>query len=237
MLVNPPSDRSVYCRSTVDSRGSGQLLAHDLSLMDLVVHARGSRLGGHDRIGHANRCHVSSSYRGVRSPPPPSTLSPGLYWSNRTHPKFFMCRSILSFSSTFVPRSAIFLSDCTCPLFCWFAQHLSQMLVNPPLTVACTASQPLTTLDSGKSLAYDLFLMDLVVHECGNRLVDRTGLVVETGVNVDLVSSCHVSSSCRGVRSPHPPSTVRPGLHWSNRVLGLVARRVTCGSCVAPLPC
>ena len=34
------SDRGVYCITTVDFRGSGQSLAHDLLLMDLVVHAR-----------------------------------------------------------------------------------------------------------------------------------------------------------------------------------------------------
>ena len=34
----PASDRGVYCRSTVDSLGSGQSLAYDLFLMDMVVH-------------------------------------------------------------------------------------------------------------------------------------------------------------------------------------------------------
>ena len=36
----------INCRYTVDSHGSGQSLAYDLFLMDLVVHACGSRLGG-----------------------------------------------------------------------------------------------------------------------------------------------------------------------------------------------
>ena len=40
--------------------------------------------------------------------------------------------------------------------------NTSQMLVNPPLTEACTVS--------GQSLAYDVFLMDLVVLVCRNRL-------------------------------------------------------------------
>ena len=53
---------------------------------------------------------VASSYCGVRSHLP-SAVSPGLYRSIRTHPEFFMCRWILSFSSTFVPRSAMLLSD------------------------------------------------------------------------------------------------------------------------------
>ena len=35
----------------------------------------------------------------------------------------------------------------TCPLVEWFAQHLSQMLVNPSLTEACTVNHLLTHLD------------------------------------------------------------------------------------------
>ena len=66
MLVNPLLTEA----STVDQPGSGQSLAYDLFLMDLVVHACGSRLGGQDRIGHGVDVSVdlvSSSYRGVRS--------------------------------------------------------------------------------------------------------------------------------------------------------------------------
>ena len=59
----------------------------------------------------------------------------------------------------------------------WFAQHLSQMLVNPPLTEACTASQPLTHLELDSHSHTRCFLMDVVVHVCGSRLggQDRIG--------------------------------------------------------------
>ena len=116
------SDSGVYCRSTVDSLGSGQSLAHDLFLMDLGCTRvlKQTRWTGQDWTWRLMSVLISSHrhivvYVPPTLPPPllPSTVSPGLYRSNRTHPKFFMCRSILSFSSTFVPRSAMLPSDCT----------------------------------------------------------------------------------------------------------------------------
>ena len=47
------SDGGVYCRS-VDSLGSGQSLAYDLFLMDMVVHVCGNRLDGRGRIEHGD---------------------------------------------------------------------------------------------------------------------------------------------------------------------------------------
>ena len=90
----------------------------------------------------------------------------------------------------------------TRPHYQWFVQHLSQMLVNPPLTECCRST--VDSLGSGQSLAYDLFLMDLDVQVSGSRLCGQDRIGMEIDVSVDLVSS----SYC-GVRS-HLHSTVSP---------------------------
>ena len=64
------SDRGAYCKSTVDSLGSGRSHAYYLFLMDNVVHVCGSRLGEQDRIDleiDVNLDLVSSSFCGVGS--------------------------------------------------------------------------------------------------------------------------------------------------------------------------
>ena len=75
----------------------------------------------------------------------------------------------------------------------WFAQHLSQMLVNPPLTEACAASQ----LSSIWTVTRKPSVSDGLLYTCAEASsVDKTRLDMEIDVSVDLVSP----SYC-GVRS------------------------------------